>query len=188
MLNMTTPWCSGVSSVTRPRCAFKTWLPYKYGISPLGLIQIWYHVSRYIQALTSRFPPLFISSSFLPGNCPVWHQRSRLSSSSMGWPATQVKCSALYDICRVWVPARLIAANVSLRVILAWTYGGRAAHSMDTTLSVASFRTYLCTPRRLLTCTYLHIAHVRKPNVGPVQTCIDISPSSKKFHACDLDS
>lgn len=35
-----TPVCSGVSSVIRPKCAFTTLLPYKNGISPLGLIQI----------------------------------------------------------------------------------------------------------------------------------------------------
>jgi len=40
ILYTTTPWCSGVSSVIRPRCAFKTWFPYKNGISPLGFIQI----------------------------------------------------------------------------------------------------------------------------------------------------
>lgn len=38
ILKTTTPWCSGVSSVIRPRCALTTWLPYKKGISPLGLI------------------------------------------------------------------------------------------------------------------------------------------------------
>lgn len=37
---MTTPVCSGVSSVILPKCAFTIWLPYKKGISPLGLIQI----------------------------------------------------------------------------------------------------------------------------------------------------
>lgn len=39
MLYTTTPWCSGVSSVIRPRCALSTWLPYRKGISPFGLIQ-----------------------------------------------------------------------------------------------------------------------------------------------------
>lgn len=39
ILNTTTPWCSGVSSVIRPRCALRTWFPYKKGISPFGFIQ-----------------------------------------------------------------------------------------------------------------------------------------------------
>lgn len=39
ILKTTTPWCSGVSSVIRPRCAFTTWLPYRNGISPFDLIQ-----------------------------------------------------------------------------------------------------------------------------------------------------
>lgn len=38
MLRTTTPACSGVSSVMRPRCALTTWLPYRNGSSPLGLI------------------------------------------------------------------------------------------------------------------------------------------------------
>lgn len=41
MLKTTTPWCSGVSSVILPKCAFTTWFPYKNGISPFGLIHIW---------------------------------------------------------------------------------------------------------------------------------------------------
>lgn len=41
MLKTTTPWCSGVSSVMRPRCALTMWLPYRNGSSPAGLIQIW---------------------------------------------------------------------------------------------------------------------------------------------------
>lgn len=40
MEKMTTPVCSGVSSVILPKCALTIWLPYKKGISPLGLIQI----------------------------------------------------------------------------------------------------------------------------------------------------
>ena len=38
MLYTTTPWCSGTSSVILPRCALTTWLPYRNGSSPAGLI------------------------------------------------------------------------------------------------------------------------------------------------------
>lgn len=41
ILKITTPWCSGVSSVILPKCAFTTWFPYKKGISPLGFIHTW---------------------------------------------------------------------------------------------------------------------------------------------------
>jgi hypothetical protein len=46
MLKITTPWCSGVSSVMRPRCALTTWLPYRKGISPLGLIHTYTQCQR----------------------------------------------------------------------------------------------------------------------------------------------
>lgn len=42
ILKTTTPWCSGVSSVILPRCAFTTWFPYRKGISPFGFIHTWY--------------------------------------------------------------------------------------------------------------------------------------------------
>lgn len=38
ILKTTTPWCSGVSSVILPKCALTTWLPYRNGSSPAGLI------------------------------------------------------------------------------------------------------------------------------------------------------
>lgn len=50
MLNTTTPWCSGVSSVIRPRCALRTWFPYKKGISPFGFI----HTCRQYQCRSGR--------------------------------------------------------------------------------------------------------------------------------------
>lgn len=54
MLKTTTPWCSGVSSVILPRCAFKTWLPYKNGSSPEGFTHTYqsapfWRISRYAQ-------------------------------------------------------------------------------------------------------------------------------------------
>ena len=45
MLKTTTPWCSGVSSVMRPRWALATWFPYKKGISPLGFIHTCTHIN-----------------------------------------------------------------------------------------------------------------------------------------------
>lgn len=62
MLKITTPWCSGVSSVIRPRCAFTTWLPYRKGISPLGLIQTCDVLQRHLKwDIPSQQPTLYFA-------------------------------------------------------------------------------------------------------------------------------
>ena len=51
MARMTTPECSGQSSLHRPTCAFTTLPPYRKGISPFGLIHNLYLACG---AITSR--------------------------------------------------------------------------------------------------------------------------------------
>lgn len=51
MARMTTPECSGQSSLHLPTCAFTTLPPYKNGISPFGLI---HNLYRACGAMTSR--------------------------------------------------------------------------------------------------------------------------------------
>jgi hypothetical protein len=80
MLNTTTPWCSGVSSVILPKCAFKTWLPYKKGNSPDGLTHTYelsaflliYTVKPTAWTATACRPDIPCTLRTLPSNLMMW--------------------------------------------------------------------------------------------------------------------